>query len=379
MKYYIIAGERSGDLHGSNLIKELKRQDKDALIRCWGGDLMKKAGGELAMHYKETAFMGLWEAIANTRKILGQLSFCKKDILSFKPDAVVLIDYPGFNLQIAKFTKEKGYKVIYYISPKIWAWNKGRIKTIKAYVDLMLVVLPFEKEFYQKYDYQVEYVGNPVLDAVKAHRVSLDFFEKNELPDDKTIIALLPGSRQQEIEHMLPVFCETALFYPDYHFVLAAVKHVDPGLYAPVSSINNITLVYERAYDILAYSDAAVVVSGTATLETALWDVPQVVVYKTSGFTYFLAKMVVKVKYISLVNLIADKEVVKELIQHDMKVEFVAKELNEILTNKERRQFIVSEYNKIKEKLKDGKASYLAAKNILKFLRKEEPRQLSAS
>jgi lipid-A-disaccharide synthase len=379
MKYYIISGERSGDLHGSSLIREIKRQDTNAHFRCWGGDLMKKAGGELAMHYSETAFMGIWESVVNARKIWYQLGFCKKDILSYQPDAVILIDYPGFNLQIAKFAKENGFKVIYYISPKIWAWNKGRIKTIKTYVDLMLVVLPFERNFYQQHGYPVEYVGSPVLDAVKAHRVSQDFFEKYKLPDDKIIVALLPGSRQQEIEHMLPVFCETALFFPDYHFVLAGVSNVDPGLYAPVSSIHNITLVFERAYDILAYSDAAVVASGTATLETALWDVPQVVVYKTSPITYFIARMLVKVKYISLVNLIADKEVVKELIQQDMKVEFVAKELNEIINNKERRQFIVSEYNKFKEKLKDGKASHLASKSILRFLKKEEPKPLSTS
>jgi lipid-A-disaccharide synthase len=368
MKYYILAGERSGDLHGSNLIGELKRIESDAQIRCWGGDLMKDAGGDLAMHYKDTAFMGIWETVVNAGKILKHLNFCKKDLLEFKPDVLILIDYPGFNLHMAKFAKQHGIKVIYYISPKIWAWNSGRIQHIKSYVDLMLVVLPFEKEFYQKYDYQVEYVGNPVYDTVKAHQVSIDFFEKNNLPDDKTIVALLPGSRQQEIEEMLPVFCETAIFYSDYYFVLAGVSNIDPGLYAPASSISNIKVVYEQAYDILAYSDAAVVASGTATLETALWDVPQIVVYKTSSLTYMFAKIFVKVKYISLVNLIADKEVVKELIQHDFKVEYVAKELNEILTNKERRHFIISEYARIKERLKEGNASSLAAKKITEFL-----------
>jgi lipid-A-disaccharide synthase len=368
MKYYIIAGERSGDLHGSNLIRELKKQDKGAQIRCWGGDFMSKAGGELVKHYKETAIMGFVEAFSNSRKILANINFCKKDILAFKPNVLILIDYPGFNLQIAKFAKEQGLKVVYYISPKIWAWNKGRIKKIKAYVDLMLVILPFEQQYYEKYDYKVEYVGNPVLDAVKYHRVNPDFYEKNKLPDDKIIVALMPGSRKQEIEHMLPMMCELALFYPDYHFVVAAVENLDPALYAPTSSFSNMTLVYEQAYDLLSYSDAAIVTSGTATLETALWDVPQVVVYKTSPFTYWLAKKFVNVKYISLVNLIADKEVVKELIQNDMKLEFVAKELNEILNNKGRRHFIISEYTKIKEKLKEGRASFLAAKKILELL-----------
>ncbi len=368
MKYYIIAGEKSGDLHGSNLITELKKQDKSAEIRCWGGELMEKAGATLVRHYKETAFMGIWEAMINLGKISKNLEFCKKDISQFQPDVVILIDYPGFNLRIAKFAKTAGFKVLYYISPKIWAWNKGRIKQIKAYVDKMLVILPFEKEFYKQYDYPVDYVGNPVYDAVKKHQVSLSFFEKNKLPEDKTIVAMLPGSRFQEIEKMMPIMCETALFHPDYHFVVAAVSHIDQTLYSTASGISNVTLVYEQTYDLLAYSDAAIVASGTATLETALWDVPQVVVYKTSMLTYLIGKKFVKIRFISLVNLIADKEVVKELIQQDMNVEAVAKELHEILHNKNRRLFMIKEYNKIKESLKDGKASFLAAKKVVEFL-----------
>lgn len=370
MRYYMIAGERSGDLHGSNLIAALKKLDANARIRCWGGDLMKKAGGELAMHYRNTAFMGAWEAIVNIRAILKNLEFCRKDLLEFKPDVLVLIDYPGFNMRMARFARENGIKTIYYISPKVWAWNRMRVGQIKASVDLMLSVLPFEKNFYRDYGYEVEYVGNPVYDAVKAHRVDRDFIEKNELPEDKVIVALLPGSRAQEVKQVLPAMIQAVRVFPEYHFAIAGVKNLDQQLYAPAVAEKNLSVVYEQAYDLLAFSDAAVVTSGTATLETALWDVPQVVVYKTSALTYWLGKMVVKVKYISLVNLIAGKEVVKELIQDEMNAEAISNELSQIMSNKDRRLFIIQEYSRIKEMLKNGKASQLAAQIVFEFATK---------
>jgi len=368
MRYYIIAGERSGDLHGSNLIAELRKRDPGAKIRCWGGEMMKNAGGELAMDYRNTAYMGIWETLVNFPAIFRNLRFCKKDILAFKPDALILIDYPGFNLRIARFAKRKGLKTIYYISPKIWAWNTGRVKTIKANVDLMLAVLPFEPQFYKKYGMDVEYVGNPVYDAVKAHKADTDFFEKNNLPDDKEIVALLPGSRAQEVKKVLPAMVETAMLFPTYHFVIAGVRNLDPGIYDVASRVENISIVYEQAYDLLAYSDAAIVTSGTATLETALWDVPQVAVYKTSAVTYLLAKMVVKVKFITLVNLIGGKEIVKELIQDDANAGEIGRELTGLMHDKERRSLMIQEYNRIKEKLGEEKASVRAARRIIAFV-----------
>lgn len=366
----MIAGERSGDLHGSNLITELRKLDAKAQIRCWGGEMMKNAGGELAMDYRNTAFMGAWETIVNLPVIIRNLQYCKKDLLAFKPDALILIDYPGFNIKMAKFAKENGIKTIYYISPKIWAWNTGRIESIKANVDLMLTVLPFEKQFYKKHGMDVEYVGNPVYDAVKVYKANLDFFEKNNLPEDKVIVALLPGSRAQEVKKVLPVMVETARIFPMYHFVIAGVKNLNQNIYTISAKEKNISVVYEQAYDLLAYSDAAVVTSGTATLETALWDVPQVVIYKTSPATYWMAKMAVKIKYISLVNLIGGREIVKELIQEDATAGEIGKELSGIMHNKDRRLFIIQEYNLVKEKLGEGKASLNTARRIFAFVSK---------
>lgn len=372
MKYYIIAGERSGDLHGSNLIRQLKKRDKSAQIRCWGGDAMQQAGGELVVHYRDISFMGLWETLVNLRMIWRHLRFCKKDILKFKPDVLVLIDYPGFNLRIARFAHEQGLKVSYYISPKVWAWNSSRALKIKTNVDQLLTILPFEKEFYKKYDFEVEYVGNPVMDAINDYRVDPDFLEKSGLPEDKSIVALLPGSRTQELRQTAAVLKQTAASFPEYHFAVAAVKNVDQKLYDPILGAPNVSLVFEKAYDLLAFADGAVVTSGTATLETALWDVPQVVIYKTSPLTYGVGRLVVNVEYISLVNLIAGKEVVKELIQGDMNAEKLSYEVGQIMKNKEKRQQILLDYRSVREKLAENKASENAANKIIDLAKQRD-------
>lgn len=331
MKYYIIAGEKSGDLHASNLMKELKLRDENAEFRVWGGDEMKTAGGEIVRHFKETAFMGFAEVIANLPKIFGFIKECKKDIVSYKPDVVVLVDYAGFNLRIAKFAKSKGFRTFYYISPKVWAWNQKRAWKIKKSVDRMFVIMHFEQEFYQKFDYKVDYVGNPLFDAIAQFKPNPAFLSDNQLSED-AIIAVLPGSRKQEIHNMLSVMLEVRNQFPDYQFVIAGVDSVPEELYEPVREAN-LPIVFNQTYDLLAQAKSALVTSGTATLETALFNVPQVVCYKTSPISYSIAKRLIRVRYISLVNLIAQKETVKELIQNDFNVEKVAYELQQTLEN----------------------------------------------
>src|SRR5215204_7320366 len=328
MKYYIIAGEASGDLHGSNLIKELKKLDGDAQLRCWGGDLMQSAGATMVKHYKELAFMGFAEVIKNLPAILNNLKFCRQDIGTFDPDVLVLIDYPGFNLRIAKWAKEKGFKVIYYISPQVWAWKASRIKTIKEVVDKMLVILPFEKKFYAKWGYKVEYVGHPLAQVIN------DFLRAppGDAISSKPIIAVLPGSRKQEVATKLPIMLSVVKDFPQYQFVVAKAPSLDDGFYEEVLKQYPGTLtVRNDTYRLLSQAAAALVTSGTATLETALFGVPQVVCYKGSTISYQIAKRLVKIKYISLVNLIMDKPIVKELIQDDLTIENLSGELNEIL------------------------------------------------
>ena len=329
---------------------------------------MQQAGGELVVHYRDISFMGFWETLVNLRMIWRHLKFCKKDILKFKPDVLVLIDYPGFNLRLARFAHKQGLKVSYYISPKVWAWNSSRALKIKTYVNQLLTILPFEKEFYKKYDFEVEYVGNPVMDAINDYRVDPDFMEKSGLPEDKSIVALLPGSRTQELRQTAAVLKQTAASFPEYHFAVAAVKNVDQKLYDPIRGASNVSLVFEKTYDLLAFADGAVVTSGTATLETALWDVPQVVIYKTSPLTYGVGRLAVHVEYISLVNLIAGKEVVKELIQGDMNAEKLSYEVGQIMKNKEKRQQILLDYRSVREKLAENKASENAATKIITVL-----------
>jgi lipid-A-disaccharide synthase len=366
MKYYIIAGEASGDLHGSNLIKELKKLDTVAQFRCWGGDLMQEAGASIVKHYKELAFMGFAEVIKNLPTILNNLKFCKKDIEAFLPDVLVLIDYPGFNLRIAKWAKQKGFKVIYYISPQVWAWKESRVKLIREVVDKMLVILPFEKEYFEnKWNYKVEFVGHPLVQVVN------DFLA-NHSPEkkDSPVIALLPGSRKQEIAKKLPIMLEVSKSFPDYQFIVAKAASLEDDFYhAFLNSYPTVTTVTNQTYHLLSSSTAAMVTSGTATLETALFGVPQVVCYKGSSISYQIAKRLVKIKYISLVNLIMDKEVVKELIQDELTVDNLTKELHGILYNQERRLQIEEDYNSLKKLLQQNNASAKAAGIIVDFLK----------
>lgn len=359
MKYYIVAGEASGDLHASNLMKAIKQKDSKASFRCWGGELMQNQGGELVKHYRDLAFMGFIEVILNLRTIFKNIKTCKADIAEHKPDVVILVDYPGFNLRIAPFVKSLGIKVVYYISPQIWAWKQSRVHTIKKVVDLMLVILPFEKDFYKKFDMDVSFVGHPLVDATEAYEIA------EHLPPltfDRPVIALLPGSRRQEIKVMLPYMIAVSKQFPDYQFVIAAAPNAEDSLYEEMVG-SDLMLVKNRTYDLLSIAHAALVTSGTATLETALFKVPQVVCYKGSAISYYIAKMLVKIKYISLVNLIMDSEVVTELIQDKLTVKNIVAELKPLIAG-EKRQVMLGVYNELQEKLGGGGASENAAQAI---------------
>lgn len=379
-RYYIIAGEASGDLHGSNLIKELKRLDAGAVIRCWGGDLMQAAGGEVVKHYKDLAFMGFVEVLMNLRTILSNLKFCKKDIRHFHPDVLVLIDYPGFNLRIAKWAKEAGFKVIYYISPQVWAWKESRVKGIRKCVDKMLVILPFEKAFYEKRDYKVEYIGHPLVQVIEEFPKDVwQMITTRPSPaanesENKEVIALLPGSRQQEVSVKLPIMLDAAKAFPQYNFIVAQAPSLPVDFYEKMlAPYTNVELAFSgQTYTLLTRAKAALVTSGTATLETALFGVPQVVCYKGSNVSYQIAKRLVKIKYISLVNLIMDKPVVKELIQSEVTVENLVRELKEITHNPQRIAQIKADYATLKILLQqEGNASARAAQEIVGFLQKD--------
>ncbi len=375
MKYYIIAGEASGDLHGSNLIREIKKKDATADIRCWGGDKMEAAGATLVKHYKELAFMGFLEVIKNLGTILKNIKVCKEDILQYQPTTLILIDYPGFNLRIAKWAKEQGIPVIYYISPQVWAWKENRVKLIKECVDKMLVILPFEKEFYKKWNYEVEYVGHPLVEEVDRFSLAVDRTEHlttTHKPQTSNIIALLPGSRQQEILKKLPIMLEVARHFPDYQFVVAKAPGLDESFYAKLlAPYKNVSSVVNKTYQLLLQSKAALVTSGTATLETALFGVPEVICYKGSAFSYQIAKRLIKIKFIGLVNLIMDKEVVKELIQDELTVENLKRELNLLLTDETKQEQLKKDYAALKNLLsKGGHASANAAASIQAFLTK---------
>ena len=365
MKYYIIAGEASGDLHGSNLIKALHQFDNQAVIQAWGGDLMVSAGATLRKHYRNLAFMGFIEVVKNLSTILKNIRFCKQDILAFQPDAVIFIDYPGFNLRIAKWAKQQNIRTFYYISPQIWAWHTSRVHGIKATVDKMFCILPFEKDFYQKYDYVVDYVGHPLLDVIENRPITPHFREKNNL-SEKPIIALLPGSRRQEIKTMLPLMLSVAPQFADYQFVIAAAPAQLLSFYDEVLKQGNqpvlpenIKIIEGQTYDLLQHATAALVKSGTSTLETALFGVPQVVCYKGNPISYAIAKRVIKVKYISLVNLIADKVIVKELIQSELTTENIVSELRKAIDNQDA---IKKEYTLLRGMLGNAGASERAAK-----------------
>ncbi|WP_459212693.1 lipid-A-disaccharide synthase [Aquimarina rhabdastrellae] len=369
MKYYLIAGEASGDLHGSNLMKAILKKDPNAEFRFWGGDLMQEVGGVLVKHYRELAFMGFIEVLFNLFTILKNIKMCKQDIIDFNPDAIIFIDYPGFNMRIAKWAKPLGYKTLYYISPQIWAWKEGRIKDIKRDVDQMYVILPFEKSFYEdKHNYPVHFVGHPLLDAIDNRKViSLDDFkEKNQL-DDRPIIALLPGSRKQEITKMLNVMLSVTDDFKAYQFVIAGAPSQDISFYNTFVQQKNVNIITNQTYDLLSHAHAALVTSGTATLETALFKVPEVVCYKGSSISYEIAKRIIKLDYISLVNLIMDRSVVTELIQHEFNHTQLKQELAQILDG-ERRQAILADYNDLEQKLGGKGASDNAAQLIIDFL-----------
>ncbi len=370
MKYYIIAGEASGDLHGANLMKALIQQDVNAQFRFWGGDLMNKVSDNLIKHYRDLAFMGFAEVVMNLKTITKNLSFCKADILAFDPDVIIFIDYPGFNLRIAKWAKQKGYKTHYYISPQIWAWKENRIKDIKRDVDKMYVILPFEKGFYEdKHNYHVAFVGHPLIDAV-ANRTPIDEYQFRSTHGllDKPIIALLPGSRKQEIKKMLSVMLSISKNYSDYQFVIAGAPSQERAFYQKFIKKSNVSFVDNKTYDLLSMSSAALVTSGTATLETALFKVPQVVCYKGNWISYQIGKRVVNLKYISLVNLIMDKEVVTELIQNDFNSKRLKKELDAIL-NTNRREQMFLDYFELEKKLGGRGASEKTAKLIFNALK----------
>ena len=368
MKYYIIAGEASGDLHGSNLMKALLKEDSKADIRFWGGDLMQAVGGSVVTHYKERSFMGFTEVIMNLKTILGFIKSCKKDIESFKPDVIVFIDNSGFNLRIAKWAKEEGYKTHYYISPQVWASRASRVKKIKRYVDAMYTILPFEKEFYDKHGYEVNFVGHPLIDAV-SYRELVDemAFRDSYKLSNKPIIALLPGSRKQEIKKMLDVMLSVVDDFTDYQFVIAGAPSQDFSFYQSIIQSRDIAFVDNKTYDLLSISFAALVTSGTATLETALFKVPQVVCYKASNISYQIAKRIVTLKFISLVNLIMDREVVTELIQGDLNTKRLNKELEAIL-NPEKREQLFLDYYELEKKLGGKGASENTAKLIYKAI-----------
>lgn len=370
MKYYIIAGEASGDLHASNLMKALKQQDEHAVFRFWGGDLMSDVGGKnnLVKHYKDLAFMGFAEVIMNLSTILGNIKFCKNDILEFKPDVLVLIDYPGFNMRIAEFAKQNKIPVHYYISPQIWAWKENRIRKIKRDVDQMYVILPFEKDFYEKkHNYPVHFVGHPLLDAIADRKlVNPEQFRKENNLNEKPIIALLPGSRKQEIKKMLSVMLQMVDKFADHQFVIAGAPSHDMEFYKQFMTSENVSIIENKTYDLLSLSTAALVTSGTATLETALFKVPEVVCYKGNFISYQIGKRLVKnIKYISLVNLILDKEAVTELIQDEFNVSNLENELFKILDHKHRKS-LFTDYYDLEQKLGGKGASEHTSKLIIK-------------
>jgi len=366
MKYYIISGEASGDLHGSNLMKALIKKDTNAEIRFWGGDLMQEVGGTLVKHYRELAFMGFAEVLLNISTIFKNIKFCKQDILNYKPDVLILIDYPGFNMRIAEFAKREGIKVHYYISPQIWAWKESRIKKIKRDVDEMYVILPFEKDFYEvKHNFRVHFVGHPLIDAIlNREQIGETVFREKHNLSKKPIIALLPGSRKQEIKKMLSIMLKMASKFTDYQFVIAGAPSQDYEFYKPFIVEDNIKFISDRTYNLLSVSFAAIVTSGTATLETALFKVPEIVCYKTSWISYQIGKKLVNLKYISLVNLIMDKEVVKELIQDEFNEKNLEKELHKILEGKKRDELFL-DYFELEKKLGGKGASKKVAELII--------------
>ena len=371
MKYYIISGEASGDLHGSNLIASLRKKDNKAKIRAWGGDLMKKQGATIVKHYNELAFMGFVEVVKHLKTILNNLKFCKKDILEFDPDALILIDYPGFNIKVAKFAHKHNIKVFYYISPQVWAWKRRRVHTLKKVVDKMLVILPFEKDFYDNYGIDAHYVGHPLLDQIKKTRTVNKklFYKNNNLIPKREVIALLPGSRKQEVGRMLEIMLKMVDMYPNYQFIIACAPSLPLEFYKSIVGEANVKLLQNKTYELLQVASAAIVTSGTATLETALFYVPEVICYKGNPVSYMIAKKLVKVKYICLVNLIMNKPVVKELIQDDLTPENIKKELDLMLGDHKTQRRFLEDYEELKILLGNAGASDNAANIVFSTIK----------
>lgn len=369
MKYYIIAGERSGDLHGGNLVKELKKQDPQANLQGVGGDYMQAAGVTLKTHYRELAFMGFIEVIKNIRTVSRYIRKTKNEILEFKPEVIILIDYGGFNMRMAAFAKKNNIKVFYYITPKVWAWYQRRALKLKKNVTRMFVILPFEKDFFKQFDADVDYVGNPVMDAVKQHIPDRSFMSNYQLDASKPLVALLPGSRKQELQRMAPVMTEVVKAFPEVNFGVGVVNNLDGSLYESFRDFSNVYLIPEDTYNLLSNSRAAIVTSGTATLETALFRVPQVVIYKASASTYRVVKLMIKVKFISLVNLIAGKAVIRELIQHEANMNSISEELQRLLAEGKYRSDMLANYDQIIKTLDIGSASENAASLMVQYLK----------
>jgi lipid-A-disaccharide synthase len=370
MRYYIIAGEKSGDLHGSNLVKSIVQEDSHATLRGIGGELMQEVGVGLFMHFKQINFFGFSEVLLNLLTIFKAIKHTKADILEFRPNVLILIDFAGFNMRMAEFAKEQGIKVFYYISPKIWAWNTGRAHKIKRLVDKMFVILPFEVEFYKQFDYEVDYVGNPIMDAITSFKANPQFLIENQL-SDKPIIALLPGSRKGEVGALLSLMLQLKELFPACQLVVAAVSTLPSSMYAEAEA-RGIKVVTDQTYDLLSVAKSAVVASGTATLETGLFYVPQVVVYKISAFSYFIGKMLVQVRDIALVNLITDKIIVKTLLQKELTVEKLEVELEKTL-NEPKRSIILQDYQKLSHEIGKPGASQKAGKLMVKYLREALP------
>jgi lipid-A-disaccharide synthase len=366
MNYYVIAGEPSGDLHGSNLLKAIKQVDEKARFRCWGGDLMQEQGGEIIVHYKKIAFMGFVEVILNLRTIFKNIAFCKKDILEYKPDALILIDYPGFNLRIAKWAKQQGIRVFYYISPTIWAWKENRIKTVRDCVERMYVILPFEKKFYADRGVEVEYYGHPLVDVLKKEQAKIisrsEFLAKYNL-NEKPIIALLPGSRLQEIKRILPVMMEIVKYFPDYQFVVAATTSLPALFYQETTKGYPVTIITNDTYSIMQHAHVGLIKSGTSSIEAALFNLPHVVCYLGNGTSFYIAKKLVKVEYVSLVNLILGRLVVTELLQQDFTIPKIVEELKILLTDKKRYE-ILNDYKLLLSMLQEENISLKIAKSI---------------
>lgn len=372
MKYYIIAGEASGDIHGSNLMKSLRRQDPDADFRCWGGDRMAEAGGHIVKHYRDLAFMGFAEVVAHLGTILSNLRLCKRDLSAYGPDVVILIDYPGFNMRMARYAHRKGFKVVYYIAPQVWAWRTGRIKKLKKHTDEIFTLLPFERKFYDAYRVPVHFEGNPLVDAVAAYSPDKDFLENFRKEDTRPCVLILPGSRRQEVGRIFPVMLEVASRIPGYRYVVAATRHIPEQVYREyLKEYPHVECVFDHTYDLFSIARAGMIKSGTSTLEAALFSLPQVVCYKVSPITYRIGWWVVnkEVRYISLVNLILDRPAVPELLQADLNPDRLERELRRILADTPDREAQLAEYRNLKSVMGNAGISDRVAASIISMFK----------